>query len=382
MRRRPLCSPPCLLLCAFLRSSHRLPSLVTVPSPVAMPAPPLLPVPDTAHNRDCLRCRHCVRLLFAVCFALSYSSYRRLSLAVIDIELRKIGEAIDAVDVEIKSVGQEIKDTQNKADDFNKEMIALEKSPELSESNKLEYSRLEMDKAECYTDKAALRQEEYQLRQEKDQLRQEKNRLRQEKFELLRPAPAAAAPVAPSGALFDSLSLCHAFFFLTSFHSFLPYFVPSCLPPSLPSFVFHPSFLRSFITSSFVPSFVPCFVTSFLPPSFPLYLRSLLPSFFSCFIPPFYSLPFHSPAGTLVVHSVSAVPFILLILSPCLSTLSLLPLLSSGHRWYFSRFVLHIVSSVAVMIDFVSQFTRWVLSLPPPPSIRRRRTSELRLIMR
>jgi len=125
----------------------------------------------------------------------------------------KIGEAIDAVDAEIKSVGQEIIDTQNKADDFNKRMIALEKSPELWQSSELEYSRLEKAIAACYTDKAALQQEKDQLRQKNGRLRLEIDRLRQEKFELLRRAPSAVAPVAPSGAKFDSLSLSRSFCF-------------------------------------------------------------------------------------------------------------------------------------------------------------------------
>ena len=139
-------------------------------------------------------------------YAFLSSSYR-LSLAVLDVEIRKIDKAINAVDAEIQKVEQIITHTENKAEDFNTQMIAIltrKKSPEMSASSQLEYSGLAVDKTACYSDKAA-------LQQEKDQLRLDKDRLRQEKLELLRRAPSAAAPVAPSSALFDSLSISHPF---------------------------------------------------------------------------------------------------------------------------------------------------------------------------
>ena len=141
----------------------------------------------------------CSSLCLVSCTFLS-SAYR-LFLAFLDDEIRENGEAINAIDAEIKKVEQGITDDQNKADDLTKQMIAITmKSPELSESSKLGFSLLKDDKATCYTHKAALEQDKVRLRRERDRLRQEKNRLREEKLELLRRAPSAVAPVAPSGA--------------------------------------------------------------------------------------------------------------------------------------------------------------------------------------
>ena len=145
-------------------------------------------------------------------FCAFLSSFYRLSIAALDVEIRKI-------DAEIKNVGQKIEDTQNKVEAFQKLMNAIiEKSPEMSESNKLVYSGLKEDKAACYTKTAELQQKESQLRQEK--------------LDLLRRAPPAAAPVAPSGALFDSLFACLLDSFLPAFLRFfhLPFLASLLLP--------------------------------------------------------------------------------------------------------------------------------------------------------